>query len=346
MPRKSLDTTTATSSEAAGESDPGDPARDAPQPDQAPSVHPAPDGDLDPTLTKAIVDDLSDGVYFVDPTRRITYWNHGAEKISGYSADYVLNHRCYENILNHVDANGTLLCHTACPLARTITDGEPREALIWLRHKDGHRKPVRVRTSQVRDAEGRVIGGIETFSDESRLAALSQQAERARHEALTDALTGLPNRRFFDSSLASQLENLTRYGWEFGLMLVDIDHFKKVNDLHGHAFGDEVLKVVARTLHGAVRAGDVIARWGGEEFVVLVEAADRARLEEAAERLRMLVAHSQVRRGEVTQPIYVSVGATLATRLDTAESLFNRADEAVRGAKRAGRNRVSILLED
>jgi diguanylate cyclase (GGDEF)-like protein/PAS domain S-box-containing protein len=336
MPRKPLDT----AGKAPAQTSSG------PQPGQPVSILRAPDGELDPMLTRAIVDDLSDGVYFVDPSRRITYWNHGAEKISGYSADYVVKHHCYEDILNHVDASGNLLCHTACPLARTIADGEPRDALVWLRHKDGHRKPVRVHTAQVRDAEGNVIGGIETFSDESRIADLSQEAERARHEALTDALTALPNRRFFDSSLASQLENMARYGWSFGLLLVDIDHFKKVNDLHGHAFGDDVLRVVARTLHGAIRAGDLVARWGGEEFVVLVEGSDRARLEETAERLRVLVARSEVRRGGIAQSINVSVGATLATNLDSAESLFNRADEAMRRAKRAGRNRVSILLAD
>jgi diguanylate cyclase (GGDEF)-like protein/PAS domain S-box-containing protein len=330
-----------------GDSSTGGPAGDSEPkvPVQSAAIHRAPDGELDPMLTRAIIDDLADGVYFVDPGRRITYWNHGAEKISGYSSDYVVNHRCYENILNHVDANGTVLCHTACPLASTIKDGQPRDALVWLKHKDGHRKPVRLHTAQVRDAEGRVIGGVEIFKDESEITHLSEEAERARHEALTDPLTGLPNRRFFDTALATRLENRARYGWEFGLLIVDIDHFKKVNDQHGHAFGDEVLKVVARTLHGAVRAGDVIARWGGEEFTVLVEASDVARLEEAAERLRVLVARSEVRRDEATQTIHVSVGGTLANSLDSAESLFNRADEAMRQAKRAGRDRVSILLE-
>ncbi len=186
---------------------------------------------------------------------------------------------------------------------------------------------------------------MEIFSDESEKNQLHEEAERARHEAVTDALTGLPNRRFFDAALASRIENMARYGWNFGLLIVDIDHFKAVNDLHGHSFGDEVLKVVAWTLRGAVRAGDILARWGGEEFGVLVEASDRARLEEAAERLRVLVERSEVRRGRIVQTINVSVGGTLATHLDSAESLFNRADEAMREAKRAGRNRVSITPE-
>jgi diguanylate cyclase (GGDEF)-like protein/PAS domain S-box-containing protein len=327
------------------------PANDpiTPTPDQSalePSIplpiHTAPDGELDPGLSRAIVDTLSDGVYFVDPDRRITYWNHGAEEISGYSADQVVRHRCYENILNHVDETGRVLCHTACPLAQTIADGKPRQVRVWLRHQDGHRKPVSLRTAQVRDAEGRVIGGVEIFRDDTEVALLSEQAERSRREALTDALTGLPNRRSFDSALATRLENMARYGWDFGLLIVDIDHFKVVNDVHGHTFGDEVLKVVARTLHGAIRAGDLIARWGGEEFCVLVEAPGPSRLEETAERLRALVESSEVRHGGVRTSVTVSVGGTLATSLDTAQSLFGRADDAMRAAKDAGRNRNSI----
>ena len=304
-------------------------------------IHTAPDGEIDPLLSRAIVDNLEDGVYFVDPSRRITYWNRGAEKITGYDSNFVIGHRCHDNILNHVDSSGRVLCFTACPLAQTILDGQTRDTLVWLKHRDGHRKPVRLHVSQVRDADGNVIGGIEVFHDETEVRVLTEEAEKARHDALTDALTSLPNRRYFDSALATRLENMARYGWDFGLLVVDIDHFKKINDAHGHAFGDEVLKVVARTLQGAIRAGDIVARWGGEEFAVLVEASDVPRLEEAAERLRVLVAHSEV-RGARPLAVTVSVGGTLAGHLDSAESLFNRADDAVRMAKRAGRDQVSI----
>lgn len=304
-----------------------------------------PEGEMDGTLTRAIVDNLADGVYFVDPTRRITYWNRGAWEISGYEAGNIVGHRCYENILNHVDGAGKVLCHTACPLAKTILDGKPREALVWLKHRDGHRKPVRMRTSQVRDAEGHVIGGLEIFRDESEMTELSEEAARARRDAVTDSLSGLPNRRFFDASLATRIENMARYGWEFGLLIADIDHFKEANDKHGHAFGDEALKIVSRTLHGAIRAGDVIARWGGEEFAVIVEASDREGLEEAAERLRVLVEKSEVHFNGSRESITVSVGGALATETDTAESLFERADEMVRAAKRAGRNRIAISPE-
>jgi diguanylate cyclase (GGDEF)-like protein/PAS domain S-box-containing protein len=300
---------------------------------------------FDPTsnnLHRTIVENLADGVYLVEPDRKITYWNHGAEKISGHKAGDVVGRHCFDNILGHVDAQGRSLCHTACPLALTMKDGDPREAFIWLKHADGHRKPVRVRTSPVRDEAGRIIGGVEVFSDETASVRISADAARARRDALTDELTELPNRRLFDAALAGRLENLTRYGWPFGLLIADLDHFKEVNDEFGHAFGDAVLVGVASTLRGAVRSGDVLARWGGEEFSVLVESSDEAGLAEAAERLRVLVECSEIRQDGITRSIRVSVGGALANVDDTAETLFARADAALYGAKMAGRNTIQI----
>jgi diguanylate cyclase (GGDEF)-like protein/PAS domain S-box-containing protein len=294
------------------------------------------------SFEKAIIENLADGVYYVDPERTITYWNQGAERITGYGAADVVGHRCFDNILDHVDDGGNSLCHTICPLAATIRDGEYRETSLWLRHQDGHRKPVRIRTMPVRDGSGAIIGGVETFSDDAVVLRAMEDAERARHDALTDELTGLPNRRLFDASLQGRLENLGRYGWAFGMLIVDIDLFKVVNDEHGHAFGDAVLVGLGKTLHGAVRAGDVVARWGGDEFAVLVEASDQAGLRETAERIRVLVNRSSTRMQNATHKNHVSVGGALAQAADTAETLFSRADSALYWAKNHGRNRVEI----
>jgi diguanylate cyclase (GGDEF)-like protein/PAS domain S-box-containing protein len=293
-------------------------------------------------LHKTIVENLADGVYMVEPDRTITYWNHGAERISGHSAESVVGHRCFDNILGHVDAMGRSLCHTACPLAQTMADGETREVAVWLKHADGYRKPVRVRTAPIRDGEGRIIGGVELFSDDSELVRAAEDAARAHRDALTDELTGLPNRRLFDAAVVGRLENLARYGWNFGLLIVDIDHFKAANDDHGHAFGDAVLITVAETLRGAVRGGDILARWGGDEFTVLVEAPSPTDLLDTAQRLSSLVAQSEVRLGQESRVVQISVGGTLATPEDSAATLFARADASLYRAKSSGRNRIEI----
>jgi diguanylate cyclase (GGDEF)-like protein/PAS domain S-box-containing protein len=302
-----------------------------------------PDRPISDELHKSIVDNLADGVYYVEPDRSIRYWNHGAENLAGYQASELVGRRCYDNILAHVHAQGNSLCHSTCPLAASMLDGESRDVTIWLRHREGYRKPVRVRTAAVRDATGTIVGGVETFSDASAVVRAAEDADRVRHEALTDELTGLPNRRMFDAAVRTRLENMVRYAWQFGLLVVDIDNFKAVNDKSGHAVGDAVLAGVAKTIQGAVRAGDMVARWGGEEFAILVEASEAGGLAETAERVRAFVAQSEVRHEALVLRVQVSAGGSLASRDDTPESLFERADGALYSAKRSGRDQIAIV---
>ncbi len=291
---------------------------------------------------RAVIDSLYDGVYYVDRARRIRYWNQGAERLTGHEASAAVGQFCYQNLLNHVDAAGTQLCRSACPLAATMDDGAPREAEVFLRHREGHRVPVRVRTLPVRDRQGRVIGAIEIFDDRTALSAARREATELRDLAMHDALTGLPNRRHFEMSMASRIAELAGYGRRFGLLIADIDRFKLVNDQHGHAAGDVALRTVARTLLESSRHVDDIARFGGEEFVLTIADADEDALRAIAERFRVLVERSRAPTGERDLRITISLGGTIAEVGDTAEAIFGRADAALYRAKEGGRNRVVL----
>ena len=118
-----------------------------------------------------IIDNLREGLYFVDRNRVITYWNKAAERISGFTADEVVGKSCTDNVLNHIDGDGQNLCTGLCPLAATINEGEPRETEVFMHHKDGHRIPVSVRVSPLTNKEGNIIGGMELFSDISNQVA-------------------------------------------------------------------------------------------------------------------------------------------------------------------------------
>ena len=120
-----------------------------------------------PAFYKEILDHMSDGVYFVDQERRILYWNDGARRLTGYSADELLGHRCQDDILCHIDGEGKRLCQEGCPLTASIEDGGMHQASVFLRHKQGRRVPVNVRVQPMKDAQGAVIGAIEIFSDDT-----------------------------------------------------------------------------------------------------------------------------------------------------------------------------------
>lgn len=300
--------------------------------------------EVDPTdtLERAIIDNLYDGVYYVDRGRGIRYWNRGAERLTGYPASAVVGQFCYQNLLDHVDAAGRQLCRSGCALAATMGDGEPREAAVFLRHREGHRVPVRVRTMPVRDRAGGVIGAVEIFDDRTELSATRREVAELRDLAMHDALTGLPNRRHFEMSMASRIAELAGYGRRFGLLIADIDRFKLVNDRHGHAAGDVALRTVARTLLKSSRAGDDIARFGGEEFALTIAGVDEPALRAIADRFRALVEQTRVQTDGLDLVVTISLGGAMAEIGDTAEAIFERADAALYRAKEGGRNRVRL----
>lgn len=291
---------------------------------------------------KSLLDNLYDGVYFLDHERRIVYWNTGAERITGYSAGEVLGYCCRDNILMHTDRDGNILCKDICPAARVMEDGASTETELFLHHKEGHRVPVRVRITPIRDEGGAVVGAVEIFSDNSEKLASLSLIQELEEKAFQDTLTGLPNRRFLEKIVCSKLDEMSRYGWPFGVIFLDIDRFKIINDSYGHDVGDDVLKMVARTLTHCSRSLDAVGRWGGEEFVAVIVNVDREGLYRIAERYRGMIEGSDLNIGGACLKVTVSAGGTLARDDDTLLSLIKRADGLMYRSKQAGRNIVTI----
>jgi diguanylate cyclase (GGDEF)-like protein/PAS domain S-box-containing protein len=291
---------------------------------------------------KSLLDNLTDGVYFVDRERRITYWNQGAERITGYESGEVMGRQCHENILMHMDGSGCLLCHGECPLVRTIEGGVIHESEVFLHHKKGHRIPVWVRVSPIKDRAGEIVGAVEVFNDNSAKVAAIKKIEELEDQALLDPLTGLGNRRYAEITLSDRLSDLSRHGWSFGALFIDVDCFKAINDNHGHEVGDMVLKMVAETLLRNTRANDFIGRWGGEEFLAVVVNVNPEKLTQVAERFRRLVGASSMDWQEHRLKVTISVGATMAKADDSSKSLVMRADALMYESKAGGRNRVTI----
>src|SRR5208283_429737 len=124
-----------------------------------------PRNDDSSSFHEKLLDGIFDGVYFVDVERKLTYWNRGAERLTGYSAGEAVGRPCYDNFLVHVDETGRALCLNGCPLHRTIGDGQAREAEVFLRHKLGHRISVYVRVAPITDQSGQIVGAVEIFSE-------------------------------------------------------------------------------------------------------------------------------------------------------------------------------------
>jgi len=173
---------------------------------------------------------------------------------------------------------------------------------------------------------------------------IEERVAKQLFEASTrDALTGIYNRRYFDERLAAEVSFAHRHEGKLGLLMFDVDHFKRVNDGHGHLAGDAVLAAIAKRISGLIRAEDVLARYGGEELVLLARGIPKGGVETLADRVRAAVEETTVRFEEKTLRVTVSVGVAALDECDahaTGDLLVALADERLYRAKHGGRNRV------
>jgi diguanylate cyclase len=181
-------------------------------------------------------------------------------------------------------------------------------------------------------------------AEADRVSRLREDLVQVRQEASTDALTGIPNRRAFDVKLRRAVTNAAADpSAQFALLMLDVDHFKRFNDEHGHKTGDQVLRLVARLIADNVKGRDTAARFGGEEFVVLLAGADlTAAMTVARQMCERLAGQRLVKRGngQAVGQITMSIGVAEYTPGEKGTTLIERADAALYEAKRTGRNRV------
>lgn len=287
----------------------------------------------DGELLDAVLDAATSLIVVVDAHGRLLRWNRACEELLGYSA-------------SDLDAPGALLDlippgerEIAEAAARELfADGSPVRAELHWRGRDGELHLIDWSSTALTAAHGEVTYMVGTGVDvtESRRWAADRAAveDRLRYIADHDALTGLFNRRRFEEELSRHLARGRRYGMDGALLLLDLDDFKAVNDLHGHRAGDGVLVAVARVLCGRLRESDVVARFGGDEFAVLMPHGGRA---EAAD-LAQLVTHAVTTDvAGPTGPLHASVGFAVFEESATSDEVLSRADDAMYADK--GRQR-------
>lgn len=297
----------------------------------------------DPVIPPDFLEHLYDGVYILGRDQKIEYWNQAARRIAGYSFPEVLGKTCHDHILTHLSDEGQNLCHTPlCPIDRAFQDKQPYETQAYLQHKEGHRVPVDIRTIPIRDESGQVIKVIEIFREQLLPESIQQKIAELEKLALLDTLTGLANRRFAEITIVSRLAETQRNVWPFGLLFLDIDNFKSINDSFGHDAGDRTLIAVAKTLVNTLRTYDFVSRWGGEEFVVLAINVGQEKLLKVAEKLRAFMEKSTFPLGSAHRQVTVSIGAALVRPEDTVETLVRRADGLMYQCKKAGGNCVRL----
>lgn len=289
---------------------------------------------------KDITSALGEGVYVLNAQGELAFMNPEAERLLGWTEEELLGRRIHGIIHSH-KPDGTMNPEADCPLIKTIRTGEINRVHedTFIR-KDGSFIPVSLVSTAVKE-DGRVVGCVAAFHDitvrKRAQEALQRANELLEHQATTDALTGIPNRLKFKNSMAKEINRAKRHRLPLSIILFDIDHFKEINDTYGHHIGDLVLQEMAKLVSATLRNVDVFARWGGEEFILLLPDSDLNDGKQLAERLRSDIEGNKF---NAVKKITCSFGVARFNTEEEAENCILRADQALYRAKRGGRNMV------
>lgn len=311
------------------------------------------------TMYAALLETMGDGLITLQPNGNIESMNSAAERLLDYKRRELVGKK-----FNQLIADKTIAQSNDFSLQEYIDEHTAGNSdshwEVWMRNKDGAEVPARISIrSMIIDDKSIYICVLSNIADikemEEELLQLNQQLshtnEQLEQSVITDSLTGLYNRRHFDSTFSKELARATRQSTPLSLLIVDIDFFKQYNDRYGHLLGDDCLSRVGNCMNQLFkRSGDLPSRYGGEEFVVVLPGCDGLDLQERAETLRTAIEELRMPHAGsgVSDVVTVSIGSVTYRPMNNeviapkARELFKEADKALYRAKENGRNRVEF----
>ncbi len=278
-----------------------------------------------------VVEQIDDSVMITDKKGVITYVNQAFCNHTGYSREGALGKTARILKSNHYDS--TFYNY----LWNTILRGEVFNETMINRKKNGDLFYEKKTITPLKDEHDNIIAFVSSGKDVTLETMMHKEIE---HIASTDKLTGIYNRHKFEELFMLETQRSERFSNPLSLIMIDIDHFKLVNDKHGHDVGDNILKHLAKVVKENIRNLDVFARWGGEEFLVLAPNTDLDEARILAEKLRLAIETSDF---PTVKNITISAGISILEENDSFDTLFKRADQALYNAKNNGRNQVSYI---
>ena len=288
-------------------------------------------------LAVGVFNHSSEGIMVTDAEQRIITVNEAFSTVTGYSPEEVLGKK--PHLLNSGRQDATFFKQ----MWSDINESGWWQGEIWNRRKDGEVYPEWLTINVVRDAEGRAMNYIGIFTD---VTLIKDSQKRIEFLATHDELTALPNRTLFLDRIRQMIARCQRQGQIFAVLFIDLDNFKIVNDSLGHAAGDRLLQEVAKRIRGCIRDADTVARFGGDEFAVLLEPSSRDEAELTAHRIIESLAKPVILAGgELNASASIGICLFPDDGLD-ADALLRNADSAMYQAKEAGKRRHQLFTTE
>lgn len=303
------------------------------------------DAPADPTpslFEKKLIDNMHDGVVFVDSQSTILLWNTGVERLTGVSGAAACGRTLLPNLMDMCNGREQRIPNEECPVAHAIATGVQWLGRVSIMGRQGRHVAVDLHAIPVRSNDGAIHGATVLLHDVSSETSLEEKCQALHAQVAKDPMTQVANRAEFDRMLNNFVAAHQESNLPCSLIMSDIDHFKSINDTHGHQAGDAAIITFASLLKSMCRSGDLVARYGGEEFAILCADCTNASAARKAESIRQALAaikHESLGNASFT----ASFGVTELQPGDTPETMLRRADRALLQAKDQGRNQVVQL---
>ncbi|HEX3599232.1 MAG TPA: diguanylate cyclase [Lacipirellulaceae bacterium] len=289
-----------------------------------------------------LVDNMHDGVVFVDSQCTILLWNTGVERLTGVSSAAACGRTLLPHLMDMCNSREQRLTNEECPVAHAIATGVQWLGRVSVMGRQGRHVAVDLHAIPVRSVDGAIHGATVLLHDVSSETSLEEKCQALHAQVAKDPMTQVANRAEFDRMLNNFVAAHQESNLPCSLIMSDIDHFKAINDTHGHQAGDTAIITFASLLKTMCRSGDLVARYGGEEFAILCADCTNAAAARKAESIRKSL--SEVKHQCLgNQAITASFGVTELQTGDTPETMLRRADRALLQAKDQGRNQVVQL---
>jgi diguanylate cyclase (GGDEF)-like protein/PAS domain S-box-containing protein len=291
-----------------------------------------------------LIDSMHDGVLFVDSQAKILLWNQGAQRLTGVSSEVAVGQHFTPELLTMNNSEGKHVAVESCPVAKSLTDLSQQRQRVQVKGRHVQQVAIDLHSIPVYTANGAILGATVLLQDAQSEVSLEEKCQALHTETTKDPMTRLANRAEFDRTHTLYIEAHNQAKFPCSLIMIDIDHFKSINDTYGHQAGDEVIIHMARLMKRLCRDGDLVARYGGEEFAVICADCGLVDATRRAEQIRKKLSETpQAQLGN--HRLTASFGVTELQSGDSSETMIRRADRGLFMAKEQGRNQVVQLGE-
>ncbi|MCH4032914.1 MAG: EAL domain-containing protein [Lachnospiraceae bacterium] len=279
------------------------------------------------------LDEIPFGCYILRPDQQILYWNREAERLLGYSQEEVIGKRCVDQPFGCSFVSGETILGPSCPALVAYTSGQVQTMQMFIRKKDGDNLLIRNTLVPLRDESGKITELVSLFVTLGDVAYDDSLVRDIYEVATRDPLTCLPGRRYMEACIGEELERYERTGHPFAVLFADVDRFHDINNRYGHTVGDQLLKELGLGLRKFGRHADRFARWGGDEFVGLLQLKRPEEIEQAAERFLALSNRTEIENEGQRISCQAAIGITVVHPGDDVKSIVSRADRYMYLAK-------------